>query len=119
MQPLIPDFISPFGEQALAAWASEAFVAGVFQQPGAWRLSIARADGSPTPMSWEELMQVKRDCGFASQDALEVYPCDEDVFNTGNIRHLYFVGPVGFALRKNTHTLQQSNPHELKEQLNG
>ena len=59
----------------------------------------------------EELMQVKRDCGFGDQDALEVYPSDEDVFNSGNIRHLYFVGPVFFALRKNTHVLPQSNTH--------
>lgn len=57
-------------------------------------------------------MQVKRDCGFGDFDALEVYPCDKDIFNTGNIRHLYFTGQVAFALRANTHVLQQSNPHE-------
>lgn len=111
MKPVSPDFTSPFGEPALGAWTSEDFIAGVFRQAGVWRLSVARADGSDNPLSWEELMQVKRDCGFGDQDALEVYPRDDDVFNSGNIRHLYFVGPVFFALRKNTHVLPQSNTH--------
>lgn len=112
MRQVHPDFTSPFGEPAVAAWVSADFVAGLFLQGNAWRLSIARSDGSASPMSWEELMQVKRDCGFSGQDAVEVYPCDEDIINTGNIRHLYFTGPVAFALRANTHALQQSNPHE-------
>ena len=51
-------------------------------------------------------MKVKRDCGFGDCDALEVYPRDADIFNTGNVRHLYLTGTVPFALRANTHVLQ-------------
>lgn len=112
MKPVSPDLTSPFGEPAIAAWTSTHFLAALFRQEGVLRLSIARADSAPAPISWEELMQVKRDCGFGTQDALEVYPCDEDILNTGNIRHLYFVGPVFFALRANTHVLPPSNPNE-------
>ena len=56
-------------------------------------------------------MKVKRDCGFGDYDALEVYPRDADIFNTGNVRHLYLTGTVPFALRTNTHVLQQRNTH--------
>jgi hypothetical protein len=112
MTPTSSPLTSPLGELAAATWMSDDFVAGMFKQGSLWRLSIARAGAGAAPMSWEDLMKVKRDCGFGEQDALEVYPSDEDIFNTGNIRHLYFVGPVAFALRKNTHVLQQSNTHE-------
>lgn len=96
----------------MCAWVSDDFVAGMFRQNDVWRLSVARIDHSEVPLSWEELMQVKRDCGFGDHDALEVYPRDEDAFNSGNIRHLYFVGEVPFALRKTTHALPQCNTHE-------
>jgi hypothetical protein len=111
MQVAIPAFRNPLGESAILLWTSPAFSAALFLQDGVRRLSIARATGIPDlPMSWEELMQVKRDCGFGHCDALEVYPRDADIFNTGNVRHLYLVGEVSFALRKNTHGLQSSNP---------
>jgi hypothetical protein len=111
MQRVQPELTSPFGEPALAAWVSDDFVAGIFLQGITCRLSIARSNGANTPLSWEELMQVKRDCGFGDYDALEVYPRDGDIFNSGNIRHLYLTGTVPFALRKNTHVLPQSNTH--------
>lgn len=107
---------SPFGEPALACWSGSGYVAAAFQQAeGVVRFSIAREGYGPAPLSWEELMQVKRACGFADLDAVEVYPRDADIFNTGNIRHLYFIGTVPFALRANTHRLPGSNPLELKE----
>ena len=106
MEARTANFTSPFGEQALAAWTSEEFVAATFKCNGAIRLSVARADFSERPLSWEELMEVKRDCGLGEFDAVEIYPADSDVFNTGNVRHLFFVGQLPFALRRNTHTLQ-------------
>lgn len=111
MKLTLPAFRNPLGEAAVLLWASREFSAALFLQSGYRRLSIARADDVQRPLSWEELMQVKRDCGFGDCDALEVYPRDSDIFNTGNVRHLYLVGEVPFALRQNTHGLQASNPH--------
>lgn len=104
-----------FGEQALEAWASPEFFAGAFSSGGILRLSIGRVSGDSAPMSWEDLMRVKRECGFGHLDAVEIYPADVDIFNTANLRHLYFSGPVPFALRHNTHVLPDSNTHELKD----
>lgn len=116
MTPALPNFHSPFGEPARKAWFSEDFIAGLFGDEGAVRLSVSRnrteAEQIAFPMSWEELMQVKHDCGFGDIDAVEVYPRDEDVFNTGNVRHLFLVEELPFAFRKNTHELQPSNPPE-------
>lgn len=109
MEQIPPSYSDPFGQEAAAAWASPEFFASLFKQDSAWRLSVTRTDLSESPLSWEELMEVKRRCGFGDYDALEVYPRDSDIFNSGNIRHLYFVGTVPFALRKNTHVLPQSN----------
>ena len=111
MEQITPKYDSPFGEKALAAWQSADYTAYLFEQSGVWRLSIIRTVYSETPLSWEELMEVKRRCGFGDYDALEVYPRDGDIFNSGNIRHLYLTGTVPFALRKNTHVLPQSNTH--------
>lgn len=111
MEQVIPSHADPFGQEAAAAWTSPDFVASLFKQDAVWRLSVARADYSDAPLSWEELMEVKRRCGFGDYDALEVYPRDGDIFNSGNIRHLYLTGTVPFALRKNTHVLPQSNTH--------
>ena len=111
MEQVAPNHQSPLGEDAAVAWHSPEFVASLFKQGEVWRLSIARADYSDVPLSWEELMKVKRDCGFGDYDALEVYPRDADIFNTGNVRHLYLTGTVPFALRANTHVLQQRNTH--------
>ena len=111
MKQVISNHQSPLGEDAVFSWSSAEFIASLFKQGEVWRLSIARADLSEVPMSWEELMQVKRDCEFGDCDALEVYPRDADIFNTGNVRHLYLTGTVPFALRANTHVLQQCNTH--------
>lgn len=89
-----------FGESTVTTWESEQFFAGLVQFQGFARLTIMRADKSDTPMSWEELQGVKSACGFSTLDAVEVYPRDCDVINTGNARHLYlFANLLPFAMR--------------------
>ena len=51
-------------------------------------------------ITWDELMQIKRECGYKNFDALEVYPMDEDIINVSNMRHLFIMEyPVEFAWR--------------------
>lgn len=40
-------------------------------------------------ITWDELQQVKRECGYGDKDAVEVYPRDSDVVNVSNMRHLW------------------------------
>lgn len=74
--------------------------------PAKVRLSVCRTsignngrwlDG----ISWDELQQIKRECGYGDADAVEVYPADEDVVNVANMRHLWIMAePLKFSWRK-------------------
>ena len=63
-------------------------MAAAFNDGEAVRLDIHRKDMSEG-MGWDELMDIKRACGFGGKDAVEFYPSDAEILNTGNIRHLY------------------------------
>lgn len=60
------------------------------------RLSVCRVtlkdDGRwEEGLSWEELMRVKRECGFGDWYAIEVYPEDREIVNVANMRHLWLL----------------------------
>lgn len=93
--------VNPYGEAFGLAWQNDNFVAGLVRFQGWQRLSIRRTGlESDLAMSWEELQSIKSQCGFGHLDAVEVYPADVDVVNTGNMRHLYlFKHPLKFVMR--------------------
>lgn len=58
------------------------------QKSGRW------ADG----ITWDELQQIKAECGYVDMDALELYPIAADVVNVANLRHMWVMrDPVEFA----------------------
>jgi len=68
------------------------------ERDGYTRLSVNRvqrkANGKwKDGLSWDELQQVKNDCGFGGRVALEVYPEDSRVVKDANMRHLW-IPPV-------------------------
>ena len=74
------------------------------------RLSVCRTEikGSrwSDGISWDELQEIKNSCGYADCDAVEIYPCDEDVVNVANMRHLWIMrDPIPFAWRKSIQTV--------------
>ena len=79
---------SYFYEPSLAIWQSEKFKVYAFKDANVIRLDIERKD-KQNGITWDELQQIKNDCGFADCDAIEFYPSQKDVINTGNLRHLY------------------------------
>lgn len=86
-------------------WRSRYFLVQIYrEQDGMERLSICRTshtgDSWDDAMTWDELMEVKRQCGRGQKDALEVYPADKDIVNVANFRHLWVpLTPVWFAWR--------------------
>lgn len=42
-------------------------------------------------ISWDELNQIKRGCGFGDRDAVEAFPADKDIVNVANMRHLWII----------------------------
>jgi hypothetical protein len=85
-------------KRPLRAWRSRRFVAMLFEEGGnrptrltvhrTWLDDRGRFEGGIT---WDELMAVKRECGFGSLDALEFYPADDVVVDVQNMRHLWLV----------------------------
>jgi len=110
--------VSPFGESTATVWRGSGFLVGLFAFQGIYRLSVERTEGDKYRlMSWEELQEIKRACGFGDIEAVEVYPRDSDIMNTGNIRHLYLMDHlIPFAMRVKPPVLQKSNPSVNGEQ---
>lgn len=103
MQPIEDAEIERAAAQAgtsrpLKSWVSKRFLASLWLEKegerGVLRLSVHRTmlnhggqweDG----ITWDELQQVKRECGFGGVCAVEIYPPDESVVCDANIRHLW------------------------------
>lgn len=106
-----PHFPSP--NLPAEVWRSKRFLCQVFDDASGFRrLSVSRcemaADGDwRDGVTWDELMEVKRQVGCGDHEAVEVYPSDRDVVNVANIRHLWLV-PDGMPF-----TWKDSRPHSF------
>lgn len=92
----IPKHLHPAtGERnRIKVWRSKAFLVQAFKENEGIRLSVNRTtlgtDGRWLEnITWEELMQVKREAGYGDCYAIEVYPMDKDIVNVANMRHLW------------------------------
>ena len=101
---LWPTLPTASGVQPLAAWRDADFLAMVYPVPGRddmRRLTVVRAAGVGLDgrgrvvyrdgITWDDLMQVKRTCGFGDAWAVEIFPPDWDVVNVANMRHLWIL----------------------------
>lgn len=83
------------------AWASRKYLAqlydvGACEGRTGMRLSVCRVTLLESGhweenLTWEELMQVKREIGCGDMYAVEVYPRDDDIVNVANLRHLWIL----------------------------
>ena len=90
--------VSPFGGVAIGAFRSRAFVVVVWNEPdGMTRLSVNRTDWDESEgrfrgnIGWDDLQRLKSEAGFGDVPAVELYPPDSQVMNTGNLRHLFLL----------------------------
>lgn len=71
------------------------------------RLSVCRTDINNQGqwldnISWEDLQEIKNQCGFGQNEAVEIYPPEKDVVNVANMRHLWVLpASLGFSWKKN------------------
>jgi hypothetical protein len=93
----------------LNCWRSRDYLVQVFvERIELVRLSINRTTLNGTGgwndnMTWDELQAIKSTVGYGEYDAVEIYPCDEDVVNVANMRHLWVMPKdqkLFFAWRK-------------------
>ena len=97
----VPSPIPRHGMTApVRAWRSQEFLVQQFVEGEHIRLSVNRTHVDPATMAWvdgitwDELQRLKREAGYGSWLAVEVYPPDSAVVNVANIRHLWIL-PVG------------------------
>lgn len=90
----------------LRVWRSRDFLVQEFaaDTPAIARLSVCRTtlvgDRWQDGITWDDLQRIKRECGYADADAMEIYPADADVVNVANMRHLWIMAaPVANAWR--------------------
>ena len=88
MKPFEYSMSSFLGEKPIQAWKDDTYCAIAYECCGAIHLTVNRLD-MKDGISWDELQRIKNACGFEDRDAVEAYPRQRDVINTGNIRHLY------------------------------
>lgn len=92
-------------------WLSKYFAVRVIHhKDGTERLQISKTTFDEKRNSWEggitwdELQEVKSQCGRGDKLAVEVFPKDENVINEGNYRHLWIIpeeAPYIWAKKKN------------------
>lgn len=87
---------------------SRHFLVQVFEEGGdgsVLRMSVCRAaikdDGNwDDELTWNELQWLKHEAGYGNQDAVELYPPDQDVVNVASMRHLWILPlPLPFGWR--------------------
>jgi hypothetical protein len=87
----------------VCVWESREFLVQAFQEGvrhGSLcvRLSCNRTTLGPDGrwedgLSWEDLMRIKRECGYGEHYAVEVCPADSRIVNVANLRHLWILTP--------------------------
>ena len=71
-------------------------------------------------ITWDELQEIKAQCGYQHADAVEVYPPVGDVVNVANMRHLWILRdrlPFAWRKRPDPEPVQQAERRYEKERL--
>lgn len=91
----------------IEVWRSKTFLVQVFKEKNnVFRMSVNRTEYDPElkrwkdGITWDELMDLKRQAGMGYLEAVEVYPPDRDIVDVANMRHLWFLpDKLDFAWR--------------------
>lgn len=85
-------------------WRSKHFLVQIFEESGHERLTVCRTELSGQNwrdgISWDDLQNLKRECGRGHRCAVELFPPDSAVVNVANMRHLWIVDSPDFMWGK-------------------
>lgn len=91
----------------LKVFRSKKYLVQVYEEENnIFRLSICRTELNNSGdwkdgITWDELQEIKTQCGYGNSDAVEIYPKDIDIKNVSNMRHLWVLPyDVSFAWRE-------------------
>ena len=85
---------TPSTSWRLNVWLSQDYlVQGFYELGDIVRLTICSttptAESWADGLTWDELMEIKRQCGYGYHAAVELYPDDANIVNVSNMRHLW------------------------------
>lgn len=85
---------SPSSASRINVWLSRHYLVQGFAEMGdIVRLTVCSttpsADSWADGLTWDELMEIKRQCGYGHRAAVEIYPDDSNIVNVANMRHLW------------------------------
>ena len=86
-----------FDPYRIEVWKSRRHLVQVFSESSEiLRVSVntvvaGKADKWVDGITWEELMEIKRQIGRGHEYAVEVLPRDKDIVNVANIRHFWIL----------------------------
>jgi len=103
MQPdqlaMVPKYMWPsYPEGLVEVWRNKTFLVQIYIEAGLAgyeRISVTRTTKSEPGdrwddgISWDELQQIKRECGRGYKWAVEIYPEDSQIVNVANMRHIW------------------------------
>lgn len=103
-----PAYPSGASKIPYAVWRSRFFLVQCYQETdGVSRLSVARSEVDTDTgrwkdgITWDELQDIKRQCGLGEYMAVEIFPADHNVINVANMRHLWVLRePLAFGWKK-------------------
>lgn len=103
------DWPGAVGDRPLAVWLSCAYLAVFYPAPSFGDTEVRRLSVNRTTVDtagrwdqgipWEDLQRIKRETGHGGWYGIEVYPCEQDVVNVANMRHLWLLAkplPIGW-----------------------
>ena len=105
MTPLPKDqWPEPKGAAPVEVWISRYYLAQVYDEGKKYqmagkpvlRVSVCRTTINDNweweeNLSWDELMEIKRQIGRGEEYAVEVLPADKDIVNVANMRHFWIM----------------------------
>jgi hypothetical protein len=116
LRPEDPEWPLTGPRQPTNVWKNRHFLVQLFEFEAVPRLSVQRTGANAAirpanrdlrPISWDELMQVKRHVGFASRWAVEIYPPESQVVDDAPMRHLWLLTEApAFGWRRGTEVTQ-------------
>jgi hypothetical protein len=86
--------LPPYMKRPIKVMRDRNWLVQIFEEVDSIRLSINRTDLDKNDdwrdcITWDELMELKRQAGYGQSCAIEIYPEDTDIVNVANIRHLW------------------------------
>lgn len=76
-------------------WRSRHFLVQIFAEvEGAQRMTVSRTEVLRNGdwqeyITWDDLQDLKRQCGRSDKWAVEIFPAETDLVNVANMRHLW------------------------------